>query len=111
MKDVRWVLVAGLFVGTVFSVARFSGYAWVFARIADLTLSSEKPASTQKRAFAGSIFAFVLNLSILLPIIFVSYTVHLFLFVGLIVGIFSVPIVIMINSVTEAVGITKNHFE
>ena len=100
----RWFVLIGLIAGTILSVAKFGGYAWIFARICNTD-------STKKQAPRSSITVFVLNQLILLPLLFLAYFLSNWIFAGFVAGILIVPFVIMINNITEVLGITKNHFE
>ena len=103
----RWLVLVGLFSGTILSVAKFGSYAWVFGRIC----STDQGDSSRKQASGSSITVYMLNQLILLPLLFLTYFLNRWIFTGFVAGILIVPFVIMINSITEVLGITKNHFE
>lgn len=103
----RWLVLTGLVVGTILSIVKFSGYAGVFRQICQ-TGRNTPPKS---RTPIGSILVFILNQIILLPLLFLAYYLNQWLFAGFVAGILTVPFVLMVNSITEILGITKNHFE
>lgn len=98
----RWLVLAGLLVGAFVSVGRFSSNEWLLKKV--FQLNGDK-------AVTGSIVAFTLNQLILMPIIAITYFLNVWALYGLVVGFLVVPAIIMINSITEAFGITKNSFE
>ena len=98
----RWPVFAGLVAGTLLSIAKLVGNEWLFQKI--FTLSGEK-------AMAGSILVFTGLQLVLLPIILILYYLSLWALYGFVAGILAVPLIVMINSVTETFGITKNNFE
>jgi fatty-acid desaturase len=65
----------------------------------------------KKLAPGSSVVLFAISQLILLPLLFIAYFINQWVFAGFVTGILLVPLVIMINSITEAFGITKNHFE
>ena len=105
--DYRWLVLVGLFLGTILSVAKFGSYAWVFERIC----STDQSGSSKRQSSGSSITVFMLNQLILLPLLFLAYFLNQWIFAGFVAGILIVPFVIMINNITEVLGITKNHFE
>lgn len=98
----RWSVFAGLAAGTLLSIARLMGNEWLFQKI--FALSGEK-------AMAGSILVFTGLQLVLLPIILILYFLSLWALYGFVAGILAVPAVVMINSITETFGMTKNNFE
>lgn len=103
----RWLALFGLSVGAVFGVLKFISYSWVFGRIA-----SGAAAGIRKGAGAGlGILVFAFNQILLLPLLFVAYKFDMWFFTGLVAGILLVPFAIMLNCLTEAIGITHNNFE
>ena len=107
VMDYRWLVLGGLVLGAILSVAKFGSYAWVFDRIC----SMDQSGFSKKQAPGSSITVFMLNQLILLPLLFLAYFLNRWIFAGFVAGILIVPFVIMINSITEVLGITKNHFE
>jgi hypothetical protein len=98
----RWLVLAGLTVGTLLSVARLMGNEWLFRKIFQLTGG---------KAMAGSILVFTGLQLILLPVILLVYLVSVWALYGFVAGVLAVPAVVMINSVTETFKMTKNNFE
>ena len=100
----RWYILVGLFSGGILSVAKFGSYTWAFERILS-------PNTAGRINAGGSITVFALNQLVLLPLLYLAYVLNHWLFAGFVAGILLVPLVIMINCITEATGITKNNFE
>lgn len=98
----RWLVLAGLLAGAFISVGRFSGNGWILKKVFQLT---------GDKAVTGSIVIFTASQLVLMPVIVITYFLNVWIFYGLIAGFLNVPLVIMINSITEAFGITKNSFE
>lgn len=113
----KWLVLTGLYVGTILSMAKFGSYAWVFGKIIGVGTNasdeggSESRLPERRQSPGSSIIVFTLNQLILLPLLFLAYYLSTRLFVGFVAGILTVPFVILVNSITEALGITKNHFE
>jgi len=103
----RWLVLIGLVVGAILSVAKFGSYAWAFRRI----IGIDQGDSSKRVGPGSSITVYVLNQLILLPLLFLIYLLNHWIFAGFVAGILIVPFVIMINSITEVLGITKNNFE
>lgn len=103
----RWFVLVGLIVGTILSITKFASNAWVFGGI----FGTEQNNAQKKLAPVASVGMFAVNQLILLPLLFLAYFTNQGIFAGFVAGILLVPFVIMINSITEAFGITKNHFE
>ena len=101
----RWFVLIGITIGTVLSVFKFISYAWILRK----TLCDSLPCA-KNRTVAKCIFVFTVNQLILLPFLFWAYFLNHWLFTGLIAGALSVPFVLMVNIITEALGITKNRF-
>jgi hypothetical protein len=98
----RWFVLGGLLLGTVVSLGRMLSNEWILK----VTFKVSKG-----KALAGSIAAFTINQLALVPIILLAYFLNIWLFCGLIAGFLVVPAIVMMNSITEAFGITKNSFE
>lgn len=103
----RWLVFVGLIVGSILSIVKFGSNAWVFEGI----FGTDENNGHKKLAPHSSVVVFAINQIILLPLLLLSYYISQWVFTGFIAGILVVPFVIMINSITEAFGITKNHFE
>lgn len=97
----KWLVLAGVFAGAFISVGRLFSNEFILKKIFELN---------GKKTIAGSM-AFAMNQLILLPVIALAYSLSVWILVGFIAGILTVPIIVMINSVTEAFEITKNDFE
>jgi hypothetical protein len=106
MLENKWFVLIGLIVGALLSVVKFSCNAWVLAGILGVDQAKRKKLSP---GISAVLFTF--SQLILLPLLFLAYYINQWVFAGFVAGILLVPLVIMINSITEAFGITKNHFE
>ena len=102
LKSNRWFVLEGLLAGAFISIGRLSSNEWILKK----TLKSNGG-----QAVAGSIVAFILSYLVLISVITFIYFLNVWAFYGLITGILVVPIIIMMNSITEMFGITKNRFE
>lgn len=100
----RWFILAGLSAGGILSIVKFGSYVWIFGRILS-------PSAAGRINAGGSIAVFAMNQLILLPLLYLAYVLNHWFFAGVVAGILLVPLVIMINCITEATGITKNNFE
>lgn len=102
LENNRWLVLAGLAVGTLLSVARLMINEWLFQKIFQLTGG---------KAVTGSILVFTGLQLILLPVILILYFISIWVLFGFVAGIMAVPVIVMINSFTETFGMTKNNFE
>lgn len=107
MFENRWLVLVGLIVGSMLSIVKFASNAWVFGGI----FGTDQDSARKKLAPITSVAMFAVNQLILLPLLILAYFLNQWIFAGFVAGILIVPFVIMINSITEAIGITKNHFE
>jgi len=100
----RWAVLAGLTLGGILSLIRFGSMSAFFSRV--LLPDYGKQATVLLiiiRQVANQVFTIIfLALSLMLCLEF---------FAGAVVGILIVPLVIMINGITEGLGITKNNFD
>lgn len=98
----RWPLLAGLAVGALFGACRLGCNHWIYTKVFH---------TAGGKTLAGSIAAFTAAELFLLPVVAIIYFFSVFALYGFIAGVLTVPAVIMVNSITEAFGITKNNFE
>lgn len=98
----KWVLLLGFLAGAVFNMFLFCGNGWILKKIA-------QPGST-RNAIGGAALFSIFQL-ILFPAAVLAYCVSIWVLYGFAAGVLVIPLVIMINSMTEAFGITKNNFE
>jgi hypothetical protein len=105
----KWHIVGGLLTGGLLSIIKFASYIWIFKRI--LSPGIAVTGGRGRASASGGVLVFALNQIILLPLLYLSYILSRWFFAGIVAGILLVPFVIMINSITEALGITKNNFE
>lgn len=102
LEQNRWTALAGLFAGTLLSVVRLIGNERLFHAFSGWNGG---------KAIAGSIFVFTAIQLALLPVILILYIISTWVLYGFIAGILAVPVIVMVNSITEAIGLTKNDFE
>ncbi|MCR4437114.1 MAG: hypothetical protein QHH06_07505 [Clostridiales bacterium] len=102
MKN-KWLVLGGLFCGTVFSLFRFSSMVAVYAKI----LSQE----AKQAAVAKSVLNYVVSLVVVIALLVISMKISMSMFTGMTAGILLVPAVFFINAITEGFGITHNNFE
>jgi hypothetical protein len=103
----KWLLLIGLTAGAIFSLLRFGTNAAVYGGI---------PFAGAKikvnNLSAGTVIViYAINQIILLPLLFISYKAGMAFFEGVVAGILLVPLVLFINSITEAIRVTHNNFE
>ncbi|MCX7709411.1 MAG: hypothetical protein N2484_06125 [Clostridia bacterium] len=102
----RFIILAGLATGTVFSLLRLNSYMTTFSR-----LLSQASQAGEKKAVSKSITRFLINSALVILVLGASLNFSQDFFIGTLEGIFMVPLAIMINGITEALGITHNNFE
>lgn len=96
-------LYLGLFTGAALSIIRFISNAWIFL----------KGIIGSKNNYGHVVVTaslFIMNQLLLLAVLALFYRLSSWLFVGLIVGVLLAPFAIVVNGITEALGITKNKF-
>ncbi len=97
------LLLAGLTLGVFLSLLRLNSNAG--------TLASVLTAPEEGGAVRKSVTGFIINSLIVIVVLAASLKINQWLFGGVIAGIFFVPLVIIINGITEALGITHNNYE
>ncbi len=103
----RWYTLAGLLVGSAFSVMKFGSYTWIFKKIVSGAASSAQKTNSAR----SGMLAFLVNQIVIFPLLLAAYFLNHWFFAGMVAGILLVPFVIMVNCVTEALKITSNNFE
>jgi len=99
----RWAALAGLTIGGVSGLFKFSSMASVFSALA-ARHSQLSPALLQ-------LLKYLVNMTGVIILVGVSLKLNMWLFWGVLSGILLVPSVIMVNGLTEALGITHNGFK
>ncbi len=102
----RWLALIGLVIGTALSAVRFCGNAAVLASLFNVEVQNTRNRLGQRSAR----LIFLLNQIILLPFLLLAYFISQWVFWGFVAGILTIPLLIMLNSITEVFGITRNHF-
>lgn len=97
----RWLVFGGLLAGTAISAGRFISNEWLLRKI----------FFSRKKTAAGSIATFTLSFLFLFALIAAACFLNIWVWYGAVAGALTVPIMIMINSITEALGITNNKFQ
>ena len=99
----RWFALVGLTAGALYSVVRFSLTQHVFS---SLLLKSGKTISVR-----STILITIGSLTVVIALLTISIKISFWVFVGVISGILLIPAIIVINGITEALGISCNNFE
>ncbi|MEG2052067.1 MAG: hypothetical protein RR012_07170 [Oscillospiraceae bacterium] len=102
----RWIFILGFAVGTMFSIVRFLLYAFASKVTSDII----KLKNRSKKVISINYVIFILHQFLILFLLYFSYKYDIYLFAGVVAGTLMVAFVIMINVITEFLGITKNHF-
>jgi hypothetical protein len=102
----RWPVLIGLAAGTAVSAVKFCSNAAVYASLFGVKTQGIRGGLAQRTARV----IFLLNQIILLPLLLIAYYIGQWVFWGFVAGILTIPMLIMLNSITEAFGITRNHF-
>jgi len=100
----RWLVILGLAVGAAVGFMRFAGYAWMFRNITS--------AETARRSGAviWNSLLYIVNQLVLLALLYVAYRVDTSLLIGFAAGTLLPALSLILNCLTELLGITKNHF-
>lgn len=102
----RWPALIGLAAGTVLSAVKFCSNAAAYASLFGVKKQGVSAGLGQRTARV----IFLINQIILLPFLLIAYYIGQWFFWGFVAGILTIPLLIMLNSITEAFGITRNHF-
>ena len=102
----KWLVLSGLAAGTFVGAVKFLSNAKALAGI----LGRQAKEDRVKPVRLTATIIFLLNQIILLPFLFLAYFLGQWVFWGFFAGILIIPLLIMLNSITEAFGITMNHF-
>lgn len=101
--DKRWNIVIGVSCGTIFGILKYIGTSRF---LSNLLLQGEQIPCLGK--------TLVKFLSLQIVTVFfmvVSICIDLWSFFGVVAGILLVPVIILVNSITEALGISHNNFQ
>ncbi len=98
----KWILLIGLVIGSLISILKFS----ILTNIISALLLPNINNVTLK-----SILVFLFNQAIAVLILIIVLKTNIHLFWGVLAGILMVPLIIMLNSITEVLGITNNKFQ
>lgn len=101
--DNRWNIVIGLTCGSVFGILK---YIVASRFISNILLQREENLSLAR------ILVKFLSLQVVTVLLMaVSIRISLWSFLGVVAGILLIPLIILINSLTEALGISHNNFQ
>lgn len=98
----KWMMLLGLMAGAAVGILRFYGNGWILKLILRQE-SRQNPVGSAVLFTAGQLAVFVFA--------FLAYCVGIRTLYGFVAGVLVIPLAVMMNSVTEAFGITKNNFE
>jgi hypothetical protein len=98
----RMYVMLGLIIGSIFGFMRFSSLG---ATISRLVLHDK--SNTVKETF----IRYMVNHVAMIVLCAVSIRYSLWMFIGVIAGVLIIPVIIMINGITEGLGVTHNRFE
>lgn len=97
-----WNIVVGLTCGTVFGVLKYIGMSKFILNIV---------FKEQKRSYLEVFTKFLVSQVITALLLVVTLKINLRIFLGAVVGILLIPVIITINGLTEALGISHNNFQ
>lgn len=103
MVDQRWLALAGLLAGAIFGILRFGSLADVIMQL----LARSNAQAAAKKSVLNYVFSFI----VLIVLFSASLLYNGWFAAGMITGDLLVPFVIMVNGLTEGLGITHNNFE
>lgn len=98
----RWTTLCGLFAGALFVTGRLAINEWILMKTFRLD---------GKRAAAWRIAVLSVSQLVWGPAFVLAYFLNIWVLYGFVAGALLLPLIIMLNSITEAFGITENHFE
>lgn len=99
----KWKVLAGLTIGGIYGLLRLNSHVVTFSRV----ISQNKDSITKSQ----SNVKYILNQIIIFSLLAASLKINQWLFAGVVAGMLLVMMVIMINGITESLGITHNNFE
>ena len=102
----RWFALAGLSIGTFFGIVRFDSNARSLLK----PIPNISKRTIKKRIYIGLLIMIIGRL-LILPLLFITFKIDEILFFGTTIGLLLVNFTLVINSFTETLGITNNHFE
>lgn len=97
----RIAMIVALTFGMSFALLRFAVLESVFGHLY---------GAGKKRAVITNLVIYLLNIVIIATMVMISMHYGLYTLVAALAGTFSIMIIVIINAVTEAFGITKNQF-
>lgn len=98
----RAFLIAGLTAGALLGIIRFISNAWIFSFSAD-------KKSIKNSAFLKAAI-FIANQAVLFLLLFLFNRISLSLLLSFAGGLLLAPFTIILNNITEVMGLTKNKF-
>lgn len=98
----RWYVLAGLLLGTSFGIVKLNSTLSMLKTVLPRGESSQAVRSGLRNYMIGSLSTIV--------VLIASVITNLWFFAGTVAGLLLVTLVILINSITEALHITHNNF-
>lgn len=98
----RWLVLLGLFAGALSFTGRLGVTEWILIKTFRMN---------GRNAAAERIAAFTVSQLVWVPALVLAYLLSRWVLYGFVAGVLVVPVIIMMNSITEAFGITENDFE
>lgn len=99
----KWKVLAGLTIGGIYSLFRLNSHAGTLSRL----ISQNKDAITKSH----SMLKYLITQGLVFLLLAASLKINQWLFAGVTTGILLVMMAVMINGITESLGITHNNFE
>lgn len=99
----RWLILTGLTIGAVFGALHLNSTAVLLERIL--------PAGAPHAAARTSLVRYVVTMVAALAILVASIELNPWIFAGEAAGILLLPFAIMVNGLTEGLGITHNKWQ
>lgn len=101
--DNRWNIVIGLTCGVVFGILKYIGASRFISNIL---------VQREEKLFLARILVKFLSLQVVNVLFMaVSISINLWVFLGVVAGILLIPLIILVNSLTEVLGISHNNFQ
>lgn len=103
LVDNKWNIVMGLTCGLIFGIIKYISFSRF---ISSILIQVEK-----KPRFRGMFVKFLSLQVVNALLMLVSIKVSLYFFLGVVAGILLIPLIIVANSLTEALGLSHNNFQ
>lgn len=101
-KNQRIPMILVLTFGVLFSILRF----WLLESVLKQVVGRGK----KSLAIIANMMVYLFSLVVVGGIVVIAIRIGIYTVIAALVGTLSIPIIIMINTITEALGITKNQY-